>query len=90
MLHGQELPDSIRGEEGLTRGLTASQPKPNGKRFFCRALKQYGQNGAWIKRTIAAYGPSSIDICIIKSMPLTGTPYTTDSSHVFLSKLARK
>jgi hypothetical protein len=64
-LHGQELPDSVRGGKRVTE-FTASQPKPMVKSFV--DFKQHGQSGAWISELLPYIADVVDDICIVKSM----------------------
>ena len=64
-VHGQELPDSVRGGKRVTE-FTASQPKPMVKSFV--DFKQHGQSGTWISDLLPHIAEVVDDICIVKSM----------------------
>jgi len=66
-LHGQELPDSVRGSQRLT-GMTSSQkslPIAAPTQF---SFKQHGQSGAWISDLMPQLGKMADEICFIKSL----------------------
>lgn len=63
---GQELPDSIRGDQRLT-GMTAGQTSfPLVGSYY--GFNQYGQSRAWISSLFPKTAEIVDDICIIKSM----------------------
>jgi len=65
-MFGQELPDSVRGEQRLT-GMTANQksyPLVGSKVDF----KQYGKSGTYISDLFPNIAKITDDICVIKSM----------------------
>lgn len=64
--HGEQLPDSVRGEQRLT-GMSANQsslPLAGTKFKFKRA----GQQGAWISDMLPYHRNIADDVCFIKSM----------------------
>lgn len=65
-MFGQELPDSVRGNQRIT-GMTANQrsfPLAMGDFTF----KQYGQNGTWMSDLIPYHQKIADDICMINTM----------------------
>lgn len=65
-MFGEELPDSVRGQQRVT-GMTSNQ------RSFPLALgdfnfKQYGQSGAWLSDLLPYHRQIVDEICFIKSM----------------------
>ena len=65
-MHGEELPDSVRGGQRLT-GMTAYQESfPLASTFF--DFKQHGQSGAWLSELMPYTASIADDICFIKSM----------------------
>jgi hypothetical protein len=63
---GQELPNSIRGDQRLT-GMTAGQTSfPLVGSYF--KFNQYGQSRAWISEIFPHTAKIADDICIVKSM----------------------
>ena len=65
-LHGQEIPDSIRGTQRLT-GMTAGQgsfPLLSSKFNF----KQYGESGTWMSELMPHTSKIVDELCFIKSM----------------------
>ena len=65
-LFGQELPDSVRGNQRVT-GMTAHQrsfPLAMGDYTF----KQYGKSGAWVSNLLPYHQQIVDDVCFIKSM----------------------
>jgi hypothetical protein len=63
---GQELPDSIRGDQRLT-GMTAGQTSfPLVGSYF--KFNQYGESRAWISEIFPHTAKIVDDICIVKSM----------------------
>lgn len=65
-MHGQDLPESIRGGQRLT-GMTVDQknfPLASSKFNF----KQYGQSGAWISELLPHTASIADELCIIKTM----------------------
>ncbi len=65
-MFGQELPDSVRGNQRVT-GMTANQ------RSFPLAMgdfpfQQYGESGAWLSDILPHHQKIVDDICFIKSM----------------------
>jgi len=64
--NGQELPDSVRGEQRLT-GMTAFQKSfpMAGAQFD---FQQYGQNGLWVSDLMPHTAKIVDDICVIRSM----------------------
>ena len=65
-MHGEELPESIRGGQRLT-GMTAYQKSfPLASTFF--DFKQHGQSGAWLSELMPYTAQVADDLCFIKSM----------------------
>ncbi|WP_025762846.1 DUF1501 domain-containing protein [Dyadobacter tibetensis] len=65
-MHGEDLPESIRGGQRLT-GMTANQAKfPLAGSMF--NFKQYGKSGAWISELLPYTAGIADDLCFIKSM----------------------
>jgi len=64
--NGQELPDSVRGEQRLT-GMTAFQKSfpMAGAQFD---FQQYGQNGMWVSELMPHTAKIVDDLCFIRSM----------------------
>ncbi|MHA8050933.1 DUF1501 domain-containing protein [Aquirufa sp. ROCK-SH2] len=63
---GEELPESIRGNQRLT-GMTANQDKfPLIGSFY--GFKQYGKSGTWISDIFPNIGAIADDICVIRTM----------------------
>jgi len=72
-MHGQEIPDSIRGTQRLT-GMTAGQasfPLVSSKFNF----KQFGESGAWMSDLMPHTSKIVDELCFIKSM------YTEEINH---------
>ena len=64
--HGEELPDSVRGEQRLT-GMTAGQRSfPMAKPRY--GFSQHGESGAWVSDLMPHIGGISDKVCFIKSM----------------------
>ena len=64
--HGQELPDSVRGNQRLT-GMTSGQDSfPLAAPHF--AFQKYGQSGAWVSELLPHIASISDEICIVKTM----------------------
>ena len=64
--HGEELPDSVRGEQRLT-GMTAGQRSfPMVKSHY--EFSQHGQSGAWVSELLPHIGGIADQMCFIKSM----------------------
>ena len=66
-LHGQELPDSVRGNQRLT-GMTSGQkslPITAPTQF---SFKQHGQSGAWVSDLMPQLGKMADEICFVKSL----------------------
>jgi hypothetical protein len=64
--HGEELPESIRGEQRLT-GMTANQgSKPLTGSLF--DFKQWGESRAWVSSLMPHVGAISDDLCFVKTM----------------------
>lgn len=64
--HGQELPDSVRGDQRLT-GMTSNQESlPLAASHF--SFQQYGQNGTWVSELLPHIASIADEICVIKSM----------------------
>jgi hypothetical protein len=64
--HGEELPESIRGEQRLT-GMTANQgSKPLAGSLF--DFKQWGESRAWVSNLMPHVGAIADDLCFIKTM----------------------
>ncbi len=65
-MHGEDLPESIRGGQRLT-GMTANQAKfPLAGSIF--NFKQYGKSGAWISDLLPYTAGIVDDLCFIKSL----------------------
>jgi len=65
-LHGQEIPDSVRGTQ-RNSGMVASQSTfPLVRSMF--DFKQYGKSGAWVSELFPHTSKIVDDLCIIKSM----------------------
>src|SRR5690606_22099609 len=63
---GEELPESVRGNQRLT-GMTSGQESfPVSSSIF--KFHQYGQNGTWISELLPHTGSIVDDLCIIRSM----------------------
>ena len=63
---GQELPESVRGEQRLT-GMTAGQTSfPLAPSIF--PFKQHGQSGTWVSDLFPHHAGIVDEICVIKSM----------------------
>lgn len=65
-LHGQNLPDSVRGGQRLT-GMSAGQnvlPVVHSPYVF----KQYGESGAWVSELMPHTAKVVDDLCFVKSM----------------------
>ena len=64
--HGDELPDSVRGDQRLT-GMTSGQNSfPVTSSLF--SFSQHGQSGAWISEVLPHTAGIVDDLCIIHSM----------------------
>lgn len=65
-LNGQELPDSVRGEQRLT-GMSVNQSSLPlaGSQF---KFKQYGESGAWLSELLPYHQEIADDVCFVKSM----------------------
>jgi hypothetical protein len=69
-MFGQDLPESIRMGQRLT-GMTAEQKKfPLAGSVF--NFKQYGKAGVWFSELLPHIASISDDLCIVKSMWVTG------------------
>ncbi|WP_426295115.1 DUF1501 domain-containing protein [Dyadobacter endophyticus] len=65
-MHGQDLPESIRGTQRLT-GMTANQAKfPLAGSVF--NFKQHGKSGAWMSELLPHMASIADDLCIIKTL----------------------
>ncbi|MCA9174818.1 MAG: DUF1501 domain-containing protein, partial [Planctomycetales bacterium] len=65
-LHGQELPESVRGNQRLT-GMTSGQAsKPVTASVF--GFQQHGQSGAWVSELLPHTASCVDDLCIIRSL----------------------
>ena len=65
--HGEELPDSVRGNQRLT-GMTSEQkslPIAAPQQF---KFRQYGQSGAWVSSLMPNFAQVADDICFVKSL----------------------
>ncbi len=72
-MHGQDLPDSVRGGQRLT-GMSAGQSSlPVTASLF--NFKQYGQSRAWVSEIMPHTAEMVDDLCFIKSM------YTEQINH---------
>lgn len=72
-LHGQELPESIKGGQRLT-GMTAGQASfPLVSSIF--NFKQFGKSGAWMSELMPHTSKIVDELCFIKSM------YTEEINH---------
>jgi len=64
--HGQELPDSVRGNQRLT-GMTSGQAsKPVTSSVF--SFGQHGESGAWISELLPYIATRADDLCIVRSL----------------------
>jgi hypothetical protein len=64
--HGQELPDSVRGDQRLT-GMTSGQKSfPVTSSIF--SFARHGQSGAWVSELLPHTAGIVDDLCIIPSM----------------------
>ncbi len=63
---GQDLPDSIRGEQRLT-GMTSGQAAFPAAKSIAKFAKR-GQSGQWISDLLPHHEKIADDICVIKSM----------------------
>lgn len=64
--HGQELPDSVRGDQRLT-GMTSGQAsKPVTSSIF--SFRQHGESGAWISELLPHTASRADDLCIVRSL----------------------
>lgn len=64
--HGQELPDSVRGDQRLT-GMTSGQAsKPVTSSVF--SFRQHGESGAWISELLPHTATRVDDLCIVRSL----------------------
>jgi hypothetical protein len=65
-LHGEELPDSVRGNQRLT-GMTSGQKTlPVTSSLF--QFARHGQSGAWVSELLPHTAGIVDDLCIIRSM----------------------
>lgn len=65
-LHGQELPDSVRGGQRLT-GMTSGQKTlPVTSSLF--QFERHGQSGAWVSELLPHTAGMVDDLCILRSM----------------------
>ncbi|MEC8556863.1 MAG: DUF1501 domain-containing protein [Planctomycetota bacterium] len=65
-LHGQELPDSVRGGQRLT-GMTAGQKNfPIVKSPY--KFAQHGESGQWMSELMPHLAKVADDICVVKSL----------------------
>jgi Protein of unknown function (DUF1501) len=66
LMHGQELPDSIRNGQRLT-GMTSGQTKfPLAGSAF--KFNQYGEHGTWLSELLPYTSKIVNDICVIKTI----------------------
>jgi len=64
--HGQEIPDSVRGDQRLT-GMTSNQKsKPLVASTF--RFAQHGQSGAWISELLPHLSGVADELCILRGM----------------------
>ncbi len=64
--HGQELPDSVRGDQRLT-GMTSGQKSfPVTSSLF--SFARHGQSGAWVSTLLPHTAGIADDLCMIHSM----------------------
>jgi hypothetical protein len=64
--HGEELPDSVRGNQRVT-GMTANQTSfPMVGTYF--NFHQHGQSGAWISELLPYTAKIADELCFVKSM----------------------
>lgn len=64
--HGQELPDSVRGDQRLT-GMTSGQKSfPVTSSLF--SFARHGQSGAWVSELLPETAKIVDDLCLIPSM----------------------
>ena len=65
-MNGQELPDSVRGEQRVT-GMTAGQSSfPLAGSLF--SFKQHGNSGAWVSDLMPYTARIADELCFVKSM----------------------
>lgn len=65
-LHGEELPDSVRGDQRLT-GMTSGQASlPVTSSLF--NFKQHGESGAWVSDALPHTASIADELCFIRSM----------------------
>lgn len=65
-LHGEQLPESVRGGQRLT-GMTAQQSSiPLAGSIF--PFKQYGQSGTWFSDLLPHTATIADELCVIRSM----------------------
>jgi hypothetical protein len=64
--HGEEIPDSVRGDQRLT-GMTSNQKtKPLVASAF--RFAQYGQSGAWMSELLPNLSGVADELCILRGM----------------------
>jgi hypothetical protein len=65
-LHGEQLPDSVRGNQRLT-GMTSQQSSiPLAGSIF--EFKQHGQSGAWFSEILPHTASVADQLCVVSSM----------------------
>ncbi len=65
-LHGQELPDSVRGDQRLTGMTSNQQTLPVTSSLF--EFQRHGQSGAWFSELLPHTGQIADELCIIRSL----------------------
>lgn len=65
-MHGQELPDSVRGNQRLTGMTSGQKSKPVTASLF--QFDQYGQSGAWVSELLPHTARVVDELAIIRSM----------------------
>ncbi len=65
-LHGQELPESVRGQQRLT-GMTSGQKSlPVTASMF--SFRRYGDQGTWVSELLPYTGRIIDELCVVRSM----------------------
>ena len=65
-MHGQEIPDSVKGHAKVSAMSNAQSSFPVFKPM--RDFKQYGESGRWVSDLMPYTGKISDDLCFIKTM----------------------
>ncbi|MCB0685223.1 MAG: DUF1501 domain-containing protein, partial [Saprospiraceae bacterium] len=63
---GEEIPDSVRGNQRVTGMLAAQSKFPLVGSYF--DFKQYGQSGGWFSSLVPHIAEIADDICVVRSM----------------------